>query len=110
MYFGSVLNERLQMFGFTPDSFSNDVLMDQEYIKKIIKDEISFEEIVDFDIQVISNALFCEPEYFVDESARKKDVVFNSSNRGNNSAKSNLAKAKLQLYMKDFRFVEQCAE
>jgi len=107
MFIGNLLQDRLNLFGMSVEQFSDDIMMDSELVQGIISNEISLNDIDAFDLQVISNALYCEPEYFFDLDARNNDVVFCSSNRGDDTACSNLAKAKLQQFVRDVLFLKE---
>lgn len=60
----------------------------------------------DFDTLVISKALLCDPMFWFDDSIRKLDVITLSCNRGEDTKKSNLAKANIQKFVEDYLFVE----
>ena len=107
MYIGELLKARLNMFGLSKEQFAENCMFDIEYINAILDNKVSLEEIDDFDLDVISTALFCTPEYFSDENARKQDVVFSSCNRGKDTSRSNYAKGRLQKYMRDMLMLKE---
>lgn len=106
MNIGNILKNRLEKLGISIDQLSGDCLLKKEFIKGILEDQISLEKIDMFDLKLISNELYCTPAYFWDENKRKKDVVLSSFNRGNDTKKSNLAKARLQKYVSDYIFLK----
>jgi hypothetical protein len=107
MFIGSILRERMDMLGFSSESLANNTMLEEQYIEDIMNDHIELENIDDFDSELLSNALFCDIYYFKDMSIRSKDVVFCSMNRGIDTVKSNLAKAKIQSYMRDLIWIKE---
>ncbi|SHI24099.1 hypothetical protein SAMN02745823_03799 [Sporobacter termitidis DSM 10068] len=107
MFIGSVLGERMDMLGVSLETLADETMLEKQFIEDILNNRIEFENIDEFDIEVISNALYCDTNYFTDERSRLNDVVLCSKNRGNDTTKSNLAKAKLQSYMRDLIWIKE---
>ena len=108
MLFGDIVKERLNSLGMTFDDLVEISMLDKDLCEKICENRISPTDLDEFDLNVLSNALYCASDYFISETARNKDVVFRSCNRGDDTHQSNLIKAKLQSFMRDLLFVKGC--
>ena len=108
MLFGDIVKERLNSLGMTFDDLVEISMLDKDLCEKICENRISPKDLDEFDLNVLSNALYCASDYFISETARNKDVVFRSCNRGDDPHQSNLIKAKLQSFMRDLLFVKGC--
>lgn len=107
MFIGDIVIERMNLFGYTQQMLAENTMFDIKFVEDIISNKIPVENLDEFDLEVLSNALFCDIDYFVDQKTRQKDVVFCSKNRGTDTTKSNLAKAKIQNYMKDLISIKE---
>lgn len=107
MFIGSVLKERMDMLGLTDDMLIENTLLEETFVKDVLNDRIEFNDIEEFDVEILSNALYCDVKYFDNEAIRSRDVVFCSKNRGVDTVKSNLAKAQIQRYMKDMCWIKE---
>ena len=106
MYIGETVLARMNLLGFSTEMLAEKTMFDTELIDSIINNHMSLDDIDEFDLEVLSNALYCATNYFVDSVARSRDVVFCSMNRGDDTIKSNLAKAKIQSYMRDLTMLK----
>ena len=105
MYIGRFLKERMELFNYSIESLSENSLVNAELINSLINNEVEIENIRKLDFELLSSALYCEPQYFLNESVRKNDLVNSSLNRGNDTFKSNLVKARLQSFVNDLFYI-----
>lgn len=110
MAIGDIINDRMTCLGITAESLADECFIDEDYLIDIMNNKIPISKIDSFDIDMLSSALYCNPEYFYDSDERKKDVVFSSFNRGNDTCKSNMAKAHIQEYMRSYVFLKEIIE
>ena len=106
-YIGNELQERMDLLGINIPTLAEMTFMDEDVLSDIVKNELAYEEIEDFDKALICGALHCDEFYFVDDEVRKRDLLISTFNRGNDSIKSKNAKAKIQDFMKDYAFVNE---
>lgn len=106
-YIGSELQDRMNLLGIDISTLSEMTFMDEEVISDIINNKSSYEEIEEFDLLLICNALHCDVQYFVDSKVRNCDLLISTMNRGKDSAKSKNVKAKIQDFMNDYAFVNE---
>lgn len=71
----------------------------------IIDNELSYEDIDEFDLSMICSALHCDSRYFVDSEVKNEDLLVSTMNRGKDTIKSKNVKAKIQDFMNDYAFV-----
>ncbi|EOU1743909.1 hypothetical protein [Clostridium perfringens] len=105
MFIGKMVLERMNALGMNAKEVSDNTLIDECVINEILEDKLSISEMDILDVEFLAESLYCTPEYFLDENIRKKDVLNSSLNRGRNSIKSNIIKAKIQVVMEDFGFM-----
>ncbi len=106
-YIGKEFSSRMDSLGLNSSSLADMTFMSKESINRIINDEIVYEDIDEFDMSLICNVLHCDPLFFVDEDVRKNDLLYSTMNRGEDTVKSRIVKAKIQDYMNDFSFLER---
>lgn len=106
-YIGNELQDRMSLLGIDISALSEMTFMDEEVIDNIIKNKTAYEDIDEFDLSLICNALHCDILYFVDEQVKNKDLLISTMNRGRDSVKSKNVKAKIQDYMNDYAFVNE---
>lgn len=106
-YIGSELQDRMNMLGISVSTLSDMTFVDEEIINDIINNKSAFEEIDESDFSLICSALHCDARYFVDGEVRNRDLLISTMNRGKDSVKSKIVKAKIQDFMNDFAFVNE---
>ncbi len=106
-YIGSELQDRMDLLGIDISTLSNMTFLDEAVISNIINDKSAFEEIDEFDLSLICNALHCDTQYFVNDEIRKKDLLISTMNRGKDTVKSKNVKAKIQDFMNDYAFISE---
>lgn len=106
-YIGSELQDRMNLLGIDVSTLSEMTFMDEEIIHDIMNNKLAFEDIDEFDLSLICNALHCDTLYFVDGEVRNKDLLVSTMNRGKDSVKSKNVKAKIQDFMSDYAFVNE---
>lgn len=106
-YFGDDLKERMILLGFDTAKLAELTFIEPSEIEEMINNEIPYNEIDDFDMSLICNALHCDTKYFVDSSVKSKDLVYATMNRGNDTQKSRTIKAKIQDFIKDYTFINE---
>ena len=106
-YIGSELQERMNLLGINVSALSEITFMDEETIRDIIENRLSYEDVDEFDMSLICSALHCDTQYFIDGEVRNKDLLISTMNRGKDSVKSKTVNAKIQDFMKDFAFVNE---
>ena len=110
-YIGRLLKERLKALDMTEEQLAKNVFMDINEIVKISKNQVSIDEIDEFDLSLICSALHCTEGYFTDINERKNDLLFATINRGEEeSSKSRQIKLKIQSYIKDLDFLNEIEE
>jgi hypothetical protein len=107
MYIGEFLKERMELFNYSIESLSEKSLVKADLINSLVNNELHIEQIRKFDLELLSSALFCEPLYFLDKAVRDNDLVYSSLNRGTDTSKSNLVKAKLQSFINDVLYINE---
>lgn len=107
LYIGEYVQERMSLLGMSTDELACKTFLKPWEINCIIRNKLALEEIDEFDLSIISNALHCKPEYFYNENVRKKDFLVNTMNRGNDTENSINVKVKIQDYLNDFIFVNE---
>ena len=105
MFIGEIVANRMKLLGLTTKVLSDETFIDEKLIKSLVNNKISINEMDFMDLEFISEALYCDVEYFLDEKKMEKDVLNSSLNRGTDSVKSNIVKVKLQSIMNDFDFI-----
>lgn len=105
MSVGILINERLDKFGMTREQFVKASMLDEAVLNRIFDNSVSPDQLDYFDLSVISNVLFCTPEYFLDPNIRSQDVVSCCFNRGEDTHCSNITKAKLQSLVRDIAYL-----
>ena len=106
IYIGEVLKNRMDMLSININELADRTFLDNSEIDKILNDSVTVDNIDEYDLTMISNVLHCTPEYFMDESIRKKDFLVGTQNRGIDTEESKKIKLSLQDYLKDFVFLE----
>ncbi len=106
-YIGSELQDRMNLLGIDVSTLAEITFMDAETISDIIENRVSCEDIDEFDMSLICSTLHCDAQYFIDDEVRNKDLLISTMNRGRDSVKSKIVKAKIQDFMKDFAFVNE---
>ena len=106
-YIGSELQDRMNLLGIDVSTLAQITFMDEETISDIIENRLSYEDVDEFDMSLICSALHCDTQYFTDGEVRNKDLLISTMNRGKDSVKSKIVKAKIQDFMKDFAFVNE---
>lgn len=106
-YIGSELRDRMDLLGINISTLSEMTFMDEDAINDIITDKMAYEDVEEFDMSLICNALHCDAHYFIDGEVRNKDLLVSTMNRGKDSVKSKNVKAKIQDFMNDFAFVNE---
>ena len=76
MTIGNELNDRLDALGISFGEFCDMTMLDYSTLYDISVNKIDLEDIDEFDLEVISNVLYCTPDYFSDLSVRNNDVVY----------------------------------
>lgn len=105
MGIGYLLDERMKCLEFSVEKLSEVSLVEEDVIKDIINRDLSVDDIDELDLDFLSQALFCTPQYFYDSKVREKDVINHCLNRGESNTKANLIKVKLQQFANDFEFL-----
>ena len=106
-YIGSELQDRMNLLGIDISTLSEMTFIDEEVISDIINNGSAYEEIDEFDLSLLCNALHCDSQYFVYSEVRNNDLLISTMNRGKDSVKSKNVKAKIQDFMSDFAFVNE---
>ena len=106
-FIGSELQDRMNLLGINVSALSEITFMDEDTIRDIIENRLSYEDVDEFDMSLICSALHCDAQYFIDDGVRNKDLLISTMNRGKDSVKSKTVKAKIQDFMKDFAFVNE---
>lgn len=107
LFIGKEVQERMISLGLSAEKLADEAFMDLGDIQAIINNEVDYESIDEFDMELMCNVLHCKPEYFTDNSVKEKDLLVASMNRGNDDLKSMNVKAKIQDFVNDFLFVNE---
>lgn len=106
-YIGKELQDRMSLLDVDISTLAEITFMDEKTISDIIENKVSYEDIDEFDMSLICNALHCNLQYFIDDKARNKDLLILTMNAKEDSIKSKSVKAKIQDFMNDFVFVNE---
>ncbi|SEW31391.1 hypothetical protein [[Clostridium] fimetarium] len=106
LFIGKELKNRMDSLEIDKVTLSEKTFIDISYIQAIIDNQVSCDEIDDFDLNFICSALHCKPEYFKSEVVRSRDLLIGSKNRGNDNEISKKVKVKIQDFMNDFTFLQ----
>lgn len=104
-YIGTLLSDRMAIFGLTVMDLEEKSFVDKDLIETILNNQIPLEEIDDFDLDLICSVLHCTPEFFSDPEVRSRDLLF-----GTTDTCARNVKAKIQDFMNDFAFLESESE
>ena len=104
-YIGDELRERMNMLNIDCSILSKESFLDEEVIRKLIANELAYEEIDDFDLDLLCNSLHCDTRYFIDNDVKERDLVFSTMNRGEDTLESKKVKAKIQDFLNDYNFL-----
>lgn len=107
MFIGTILKARMATFGLDIPALAEETFVEQHVIENLVNDMLPLGNMDSFDLDMICSALYCTVEYFNNEEVRQKDMVANSLNRGNDTVKSSLVKARIQNFMDDFIFSQE---
>lgn len=108
MKIGKLLRDRRKLLEISLDDLVNMTYIDSDLIEQLYNNELDFEDLDEYDKEILTNSLFCSKNYFIDENERKYDIVMSSLNRGQEQdIKAILTKCKLQRYVRDFIFVNE---
>lgn len=105
MYIGEILKDRMNNLGIDIMKLSDEALIDKEQIQDILDNNVMVSEIDEFDLELISQVLYCKPDYFFNQKIREKDILNASMNRGISDSHVNIVKGKLQQFAIDFNFL-----
>lgn len=72
IYIGDILTERMNLVNVTIEELANLTFLETSYLKKILNNILSFDDIDFYDLTMISSILHCTPEYFISEEYRKR--------------------------------------
>lgn len=65
-YIGTTLQTRMKKLGLTTQDISHEIWQPPAYIQIILDNKIAYEDIDEFDINLLCAVLHCEPELFTD--------------------------------------------
>ncbi len=107
MKIGKLLKDRMNLLEISLDDLVNMTYIDSDLLEQLYNNELDFEELDEYDKEILANSLFCSKNYFIDENERKYDIVMCSLNRGKEQdSKAIMTKCKIQKYVNDFLFVK----
>ena len=106
-YIGKELQDKMSLLGIDVFTLAKITFMNEEIISDIIENRVSYEDIDEFDMSLICNALHCNSQYFIDDKVRNKDLLISTMNARKDSIKSKNVKVKIQDFMNDFVFVNE---
>lgn len=106
-FIGRELYDRMKLLGIDISTLSELTFIDEEIIEKLINNKIAYEDIDEFDLSLISNALHCDDSYFINDEVRNRDLLVATMNRGKDTIKSRKVKAKIQDYLRDYAFLNE---
>jgi hypothetical protein len=105
-YIGADFKARMDLFNYNISSLSEKSFVEEDIIQAILDNNISYDEIDEFDLNLLCSLLHCRPEYFINEKIRNNDLLIGSKNRGVDNDKSRDVKAKIQDFVNDFIFLQ----
>ena len=108
MKIGRLLKERMSLLGISLDDLVNMTYIDSDLLENLYNNELDFEELDEYDKEILTNSLFCSKNYFIDENERKYDIVNASLNRGKEQdVRAIRTKCKIQKFVNDFIFINE---
>jgi len=105
-YIGNELRKRMNMLNIDCSILSKESFVDEDVIKKLIANELAYEEINTFDLELLCNSLHCDTRYFIDDDVKRRDLVFSTMNRTKDTLGSIKVKAKIQDFLNDYIFMK----
>lgn len=106
-YIGNDMQERMNYLNMSAENLANRAFMEYNDIQAIIHNEVSLDNIDEFDFSLICSLLHCKPEFFTDKIVRERDLLVNAMNRGNDNKESVKVKAKVQDFINDFTLINE---
>lgn len=112
MYIGELLKQRMNLLGYTDIyDLSKESLVATDVIEDILNDKIQYENIDELDIDLISQTLYCNSQYWIDKKIRDKDwIIVMNKDKDITSIKANTKIGELQQFSKDFKFLKDIEE
>lgn len=106
LYIGNELKRRMDLLNIDITTLSEKSFVDINDIQSILSNQVPFELIDNFDLNLICSVLHCKQEYFLDEATRNRDLLIGCKNRGTDNEASIKVKTKIQDFMNDFTFLQ----
>ena len=108
MKIGKLLRERMKLLNITLENLYKTTYIDKEILEQLYNNKMEYDELDEYDKEILSNALFCSKDYFINRKERKYDIVTCFLNRGNKQDnKAIKTKCILQRFVKDFIFIDE---
>lgn len=107
IFIGNELQKRMTILGLNVKELADKTFSDAKDIQAIIDNKAEFNSIDKFDLALICSVLHCTPEFFTDETVRKRDLLENTVDGGKENKESIRVKAKLQDLINDFNFLNE---
>ena len=105
-YIGNELRKRMNIFNMDCSTLSKESFVDEDVIKKLIANKLTYEEIDTFDLELLCNSLHCDTRYFIDNDVKRRDLVFSTTNKAKDTLVSIKVKAKIQDFLNDYIFMK----
>lgn len=105
MGIGNLLEDRMKSLDISATQLADSVFLDEADIDNILENKVTLNQVDSFDLDLISQALYCKPNYFSDPKIREKDLINSSLNRGISDISTNTIKGRIQQLVNDFDFL-----
>lgn len=105
MFIGDRMIELMGFLGYSVEDVARRSFVDKTTIEGISKNEISVEEIDNFELALICSTLHCDEDYFLKGKTESSFMPF--VDKRLDTPKSISVKAQVYDYMQDFSFVKE---
>lgn len=105
-YIGRDLKERIALLGLDSTTLASMPSLDEDLVNSIAENKLAYEDIDEFDLSLLCNALHCEPSYFINGEVKSKDFLAKTITPTDSMAVKKI-KMKIYNFVNDFAFVHE---
>lgn len=108
-YIGRDLKERIALLGLDSTTLASMPSLDEDLVNSIAENKLAYEDIDEFDLALLCNALHCEPSYFINGEVKSKDFLAKTIKQ-TDSLEVKKIKIKVRDFVNDFAFINKIAK
>lgn len=105
-YIGRDLKERIVLLGLDSTTLAPMPFLDGDLVNSIAENKLAYEDIDEFDLALLCNALHCDPSYFINGEVKSKDFLAKAITPTDSMAVKKI-KMKICNFVNDFAFVHE---